>query len=398
MSFLFDDSMRTVSTLRRLPVRAARIGHCHQDGLHATIVRRKEVREFHVTIEPLPGEGIGAMVRRLQSFLMGNGALMVRQEVFGSTKLFSEFERATRSAFGEVNWPVVWAEGLPCERTGIAGIHALGIAGTEIETVWNDEQAAGTVFSDGFARHCILGGILPHQVKAVRADQARDVFNAMTTCLQAVELDFRHVARTWLYLADIVDWYKQFNVVRKEEFQRHDVFSHCVPASTGIGAKNLAGAGLVAGAWAVQPLDEFVSVEPVVSPLQCSAHDYGSCFSRAVEVSSPDLSRLWISGTASIAADGTTQHIGDVRKQVELTMEVVRAILTSRQMGWHDVSRATAYVKRAADAWAFAEYEVEHDLNLPVVVTEADVCRKELLFEIEVDALAPAGPNLDWEI
>ena len=65
----------------------------------------------------------------------------------------------------------------------------------------------------------------------------------------------------------------------------------------------------------------------VPSPLQCPALDYGSSFSRAVELVAGDHRRLFVSGTASISPEGHTLHVGDVDAQVARTMEVVEAML-----------------------------------------------------------------------
>ena len=68
-------------------------------------------------------------------------------------------------------------------------------------------------------------------------------------------------------------------------------------------------------------------------------------------------------------------------------MEVIAEILHSRGMNFEDVTRATAYFeepsyKRHFDAWC-ARRQFEH---LPVVCVHADVCRHDLLFELELDA------------
>ena len=71
-------------------------------------------------------------------------------------------------------------------------------------------------------------------------------------------------------------------------------------------------------------------------------------------------------------------------------MEVVHAILKSRDMGWADTTRALAYFKYAEDSPNFEEFRTEFKLpRFPVVVVQNDVCRDELLFEIEVDAVRP---------
>jgi enamine deaminase RidA (YjgF/YER057c/UK114 family) len=162
-----------------------------------------------------------------------------------------------------------------------------------------------------------------------------------------------------------------------------------VPASTGVAGRNAIGAALLSGLIAIKSEDEGVRAFEVPSPLQSPALQYGSSFSRAVELELPDLRRLYISGTASIDETGKTVYIGDPAGQVRQTMEVVQAILQSREMDWGDVTRALVYFKRAADAPLFEKYRQESGVPaFPAVTVENDICRDDLLFEIEVDAVA----------
>ena len=69
-------------------------------------------------------------------------------------------------------------------------------------------------------------------------------------------------------------------------------------------------------------------------------------------------------------------------------MRVVAGILASRGMGWDDVSRGIAYFKKRADIALFKKYcNVQGIEHFPLSVSHADVCRDDLLFEIEVDAV-----------
>jgi len=102
------------------------------------------------------------------------------------------------------------------------------------------------------------------------------------------------------------------------------------------------------------------------------------------------MRRLYVSGTASISQDGRSIYVGDVERQVERTMEVVEAILKSRDMGWPDVTRAIAYYKQAADCPLAGGYCKGLELpEFPVALVKNDICRNDLLFEIEVDAIKP---------
>ena len=77
-----------------------------------------------------------------------------------------------------------------------------------------------------------------------------------------------------------------------------------------------------------------------------------------------------------------------VEKQITLTMEVVEAILKSRQMDWADVSRAVGYFKDIENAPLFGQYCEKKGLPpLPTAIAHADICRDDLLYVIEVDAV-----------
>jgi enamine deaminase RidA (YjgF/YER057c/UK114 family) len=160
-----------------------------------------------------------------------------------------------------------------------------------------------------------------------------------------------------------------------------------VPASTGIGVANHAGTAVVADVYAVKPKTDKISIFAVPSPLQCPALDYRSSFSRAVEVDTVDQRLLMISGTASIAPGGETVLMGDTAGQIKRTMEVVDAILKSRDMDWVDTTRAIAYFTSVEDVYLLDEYCDEHGLpDMPVAVAHAEICRPDLLFELELDA------------
>jgi enamine deaminase RidA (YjgF/YER057c/UK114 family) len=204
------------------------------------------------------------------------------------------------------------------------------------------------------------------------------------------------VVRTWFYLDRILDWYDAFNHVRTCFFAEQEVFDHLVPASTGVGGKNGGGAALVADAVAVQPKNDRIEIQAVPSPLQCPALEYGSSFSRAVELAAPDHRRLVISGTASIEPGGETVHVGDIGKQVALTMDVVQAILRSRSMDWGDVVRGVAYFKNGRDLPLYDTYCSSKGLpDFPFASVQGDICRDDLLFEIEVDAIQQRAERLD---
>jgi enamine deaminase RidA (YjgF/YER057c/UK114 family) len=263
------------------------------------------------------------------------------------------------------------------------------VSGASVQPLSIHGRRAGTVFDDGCVQYCRLTGLLPPDVRVGRPEQATAVFSQMDSLLHSAGMTFNDVLRTWFYNDNILGWYREFNGVRNKFFQEKKVYEGLLPASTGIGGRNLLGAALLAGLIAIKTDSQDVTAFEVPSPMQSPAPQYGSSFSRAVELELPDLRRMYISGTASIDEHGKSVFVNDAPAQIRQTMEVVQAILRSREMDWGDVTRSLVYFKRAQDAPLFRKYCDESGIPpFPAVIVENDVCRDELLFEIEVDAVA----------
>jgi enamine deaminase RidA (YjgF/YER057c/UK114 family) len=247
----------------------------------------------------------------------------------------------------------------------------------------------GVGYEDEHADYCLLTGVLPPDLNASREAQTTAVFEMIEDVLRDEGMTFAQVARTWLYMDRILDWYDPFNRARDAFFHSRKVYDGLVPASTGIGSANLYGSAITACAIAVRPKRSgSLTLTALPSPLQCAALEYGSSFSRAVEWLTPEARTVMVSGTASIEPGGATAFVGDVRRQIELTMDVVRAILTSRGMDWADVTRAVMYLKRVEYQEEWEQYLREHALEgMPLITIEADVCRDDLLVELEADAV-----------
>ncbi|MEI6211085.1 MAG: endoribonuclease L-PSP [bacterium] len=342
---------------------------------------------YHITAHPPDEAQPFALFDALAKCVRDQRAQIVAQFVFGGGGHAADGMRELERAAGPVNWPVTWlhADG-PSGKT-MTGTQAYAVTDTPVRRVILDGRVVGSCFADEYAEYCLLGDLLPQDLAASRSTQTRSVFEQCEAALQTNGMDFSHVMRTWLYLDGLLDWYDEFNVVRTRFFEERHVFDRVLPASTGIGMANRHGAALVLGAMAIKPRDPRVRIQTVASPLQCPATSYRSSFSRAVEVAVPGHRQLHISGTASIAPDGTSIYTGDLGAQIAKTMEVVAAILKSRGMDWSNTTRGIAYYKRAEDAATvrrhLQKYNADH---LSIALAHADVCRPELLFELELDA------------
>jgi enamine deaminase RidA (YjgF/YER057c/UK114 family) len=272
----------------------------------------------------------------------------------------------------------------------MTGIPSCCMEGETRPVYWKGRRI-GTFHEDEEACYLMIHDLSPDDHSASRAEQTLRVLETIAALLESNGMDLSRLVRTWFHLDHILDWYDEFNRVRNQFFEEHGVFRGLIPASTGIGCANKHGAALVAKALAIVPKHGPPPVA-VDSPLQCSAVDYRSAFSRAVEVTLPSHRQLYVSGTASIAPDGSSAHVGNVSAQIDLTLEVVSAILASRGFGWQDTTSAIAYVRHASDMEKIAARLSTHPVgNQSLRLMQADICRDDLLFELELDAARRHG-------
>ena len=256
------------------------------------------------------------------------------------------------------------------------------------ESRWTD---FGVMSEDEWGDYVLVKGVGPSDSSASPREQALSSFENLEAALSGFGMDFRHVVRTWIYADGILGWYADLNSARDEFFRAHGVFDRFVPASTGIGWSCGDGSKIVLGAYAARGrVQDDVVREMLPSPLQCPALEYGSSFSRAVELRTAGWRRVIVSGTASILPGShEVAHIGDVDAQVDCTMRAVEAIYASRGMSWRDVTGALVYLKKGSfraawERWLVRNPEFPRAHARSIV---ADVCRPEWLFEIESDAM-----------
>lgn len=316
------------------------------------------------------------------------GEEIVKFDVFGPLREFEAFMKRLEGAYGRIDWPVGWVEGNGHPEGGAAGILAHAVSGAAVGTISIGAAPLARVFEDEFAKYCFIGNITPDTASAPRSEQAGQTLEKMEKALNLAGMKAPDIARTWFYNDDIVSWYPEFNAARAAFFRQSSVLDGPLPASTGVGGKNPAHSALIAGALAVRAKRNSTVVREVASPLQASASGYGSLFSRAMEISAPGQRRLLISGTASIDAGGKTVHIGDISAQIPFTMKVVGAVLASRKMDFSDITRSIVYLRRAEDIAVFNDYRRDRGYAFPAITVCADICRDDLLFEIEADAVS----------
>jgi enamine deaminase RidA (YjgF/YER057c/UK114 family) len=232
---------------------------------------------------------------------------------------------------------------------------------------------------------------------------------------------FDQVLRTWLYLGGIVDddgprqRYKELNRARADVYQHVPFLTDrlpeqhagpAFPASTGIGT---AGRSISVSALAlVGEADDVVAV-PLENPRQTAAYAYAPSysptspkFSRGLALCHGDDTTLFISGTASITAS-ETRHAGDVVAQAHEALENIAALISEDNLARHGLpSRGTTleglgvarvYVKRPEDHARVRAVCEQRLGGVPASYVVADVCRPDLLVEVEGIGFSRKAPS-----
>ena len=176
------------------------------------------------------------------------------------------------------------------------------------------------------------------------------------------------------------------------------------PASTGIGTS---GANIAMACMALNSKRPDVFILPLENPQQTPACAYQATyspqspkFSRAMAVVQGHFITTLVSGTASIV-DAKTVHIGDIARQTEQTIDNIEKLIAPENFARHglsgggatlrDIAKLRVYVKRQND-YEICREVVERRLpRVPAIYLHADVCRPDLLVEIEAVAFSPFG-------
>jgi len=298
-------------------------------------------------------------------------------------------------------WPVppTVVEGAPCEGPGLAGIHLVGVRSgeqQEPQIVTYNDSPCGLEVAGSEAVYLALsdvGKLLPKYNGRPPARETHESIHLAEELLAEREWSFHDVRRTWFYLHDILDWYGDFNSARNREFDRMGLSrvasNAALPASTGIFAHNPRGGWCVFDLLAVQsPNGSPMDVRRLCNPRQSEAPEYGSAFSRGLALTTEGCRYLFVSGTASIDDQGRSIHLNDFENQTEGTLDTVAALIGVGGGEINDIRQATAFIKRREDLPALKRILARRGMDrLPVVCTVGDVCRDELLFELDATAV-----------
>ena len=207
---------------------------------------------------------------------------------------------------------------------------------------------------------------------------------------------YPHLWRVWHYFPQInttenaLERYQGFNVGRYDAFVANGrmIGEQNAPAACALGSRG--------GPLVIYFLAGRQAGIPIENPRQASAYHYpeqygprSPAFARAMLAGAGRDQKLFISGTASIVGHAT-QHAGDVAAQTRETLANIRALLAQ--------AKCAGFEALTQDHRLFLKVYLHHPDDLPLVraqvaaefgamhqavYLQADVCRADLLLEIE---------------
>lgn len=311
----------------------------------------------------------------------------------------------------------VWLGGSPPLRPPVWPVQAiatpvLGTGSAGMQEIWRCNEACTAGRFEGIAwRRAgnLLYGVIDLEEAAFSAvlpgsplqAASQEAYRRIFRLLEAQDLP--HLWRVWNYLAGInqevdgLERYRQFNIGRQDAFLEYARgATGNVPAACAI--------GLASGPLSIAFMAGREPAVPVENPRQVSAYNYPSeygprspTFSRAALVYPPAQEVLFISGTASIVGHQTV-HPDDVPGQCRESMANIAAVVgeanrlcRSPEFTLDELSYRV-YIRHAAD-FAVVRETLTDMLGsaAEIVYVQADICRHDLLLEIEAMASHTLG-------
>lgn len=248
-----------------------------------------------------------------------------------------------------------------------------------------------------------LSGIFSSDLTASVEEQTNIVMKIAESVLSHEKFNISDIVRQWNYIERITELedsgkqrYQVFNDVRSRFYGRaFDMSGY--PAATGIGTC-FGGVQIELDAMSNSSVYTF----RIDNPNQCAAYEYSSDvlvgdyekttpkFERARCVTLPSGGWIYISGTAAIRGEQTLKS--NVVEQAKITLENIQKLLEVETLkkwniqGLPLLKSIRVYVKHAEDM-PLIRYCVDSFFqNISVAYVQANVCREDLLVEMEAEA------------
>jgi len=254
-----------------------------------------------------------------------------------------------------------------------------------------------------------VGGAMSSVSGAGIQKQADVIFSGLEEIFELEKMPVSSIVRQWNYIENITriednsQNYQEFNDARSRFYRKtkwHDGF----PAATGIG---IGCGGVIVDLDAIYTNGSDIKVVSLNNTLQVPAHDYSNSVLIAAEdeqdrpVTTPKFERgklvlsgtegvIYISGTAAIRGEKSFSNEG-IEEQTRITLENIEHLISEETLAnsgaGHfakvEISSLRIYLKEESFFEPCKKIVDENYPGVPAVYLKADICREELLVEIE---------------
>lgn len=254
-------------------------------------------------------------------------------------------------------------------------------------------------------RFLFAGGFQSDIFEKSIAEQSADVFRMAGQVLAAEGFPVDSIVRQWNYIEQITavegdrQHYQDFNDARSE-FYNSGTWQNGYPSATGIGMTH---GGVLIDIDAARLAGEECFIIPLDNRLQVAAHQYSDdvLVSTGEEKATPKFERgkclnfgnaglIYISGTAAIRGQESMKG-ASLSEQLYATMENIAYLISLENVTSSGVicryqpkvEMLRIYLKEMSAVREAKELMEAFRLNIPVVYLWSDICRDELLIEIE---------------
>ena len=278
-----------------------------------------------------------------------------------------------------------------------------------------NDNSSWLVFQRGDLKMIFAAGLCKSSENGNIKEQSLDAFKLLQDILMEEKMEFSDIIRQWNYIEQITgidinnnstsQHYQIFNDVRSKFYQLAS-FDHGYPAATGIGMEF---GGISIDIIAAKSANN-KSIFGLKSPVQLDAYSYSKevlaenntmsdfCrttpkFERAKILVTPENTLIFISGTAAIVGQASITQ--NVEQQTEMTIHNIMSLISPENLQKHgiissekaNIDHLRVYVKYRNDMQQVKNICLKHFPHIPIAVAVADICRPELLVEIEGQAV-----------
>lgn len=347
---------------------------------------------------------------------------VIRQTIFISANSNSEYHQIKRNLFACTKYffeevpPTSIVAQLPDNGSLIVEIVCIeGLKPGELIFKRND-SASWLVIQHNQMKMIIAAGLGENKESNCILQQSTAAFELLQNILLEEEMEFSDIIRQWNYIEKITahadynnsvsQHYQIFNDVRSKFYQKAK-FENGFPAATGIGT-DFGGINID---FIAAKLGSKKSIIGVKNPVQHDAYNYSEkvlaensamidfCkttpkFERAKVLITPEGKWLFVSGTAAITGELSSRQ-SCIKQQTEMTIQNIQRLISPENLhnygidcnGKVTLQYLRAYIKYKNDIPQVKEICRKHFPQIHIAYVVADVCRPELLIEIEGEAV-----------